>query len=403
MPHPPERLGIAVSGGSDSTALLFLLADLGRKYGIELHALTVNHGLRPGAVAEIVHVAGQCAALGIAHHILRWRDWDGTGNKQDAARRARYALMSAWARDAGVQTVALGHTADDQAETVLMRLARGSGVDGLTAMVPRRIQQGLVWIRPLLETRREVLRDYLRKQEISWCEDPSNQDSRYERVRVREALKQLAPLGIDTESLGQVAFNMSRARDALDWQSFLVAREMVQVRAGAIAIDWRGYRTLPDEIARRLLVNALKWIGGSEYPPRRRAVFGVIATLKQTPSATLDGCMIRRIDDTLWIFRELHAVRDVRCNVSGLWDGRWHFKGPQMENERLHVAALGEAGLRDCVAWRDSGLPRDLLLASPGIWDGEVLCAAPLAGVGRGWSAQMAKGDDAFFAKLLSH
>jgi tRNA(Ile)-lysidine synthase len=371
---------------------------------MELHAVTVDHGLRPDAVREVAHVAARCAEMKVTHHVLRWRDWDGTGNQQDAARRARYGLMAAWAQEHRVEMLALGHTADDQAETVLMRLARGSGVDGLTAMTPRRIQSGVVWIRPLLDSKRAELRTYLQERGVRWCEDPSNEDRRYERIRARDALKLLAPLGIDADSLGQVASNMGRARDALKWQTFLEARKMAQVRAGALALDWRGYRTLPDEIARRILVKALQWIGRAEYPPRAQAVRGLIDALKRAPSATLEGCMIRRIEDTLWIFREWQAVRNARGPACEIWDGRWKIDGTDVHGcAGIEVSALGEEGLRLCPDWRATGLPRELLLASPAVWKEDSLLAAPVAGVANGWSARMEKGDDAFFAALLSH
>jgi tRNA(Ile)-lysidine synthase len=403
LPHPPERLAVAVSGGGDSTALLYLLHELAQEYLFELSAVTVDHGLRPEAVREVAHVAARCAELRIEHHVLRWRDWDGSGNQQDAARRARYTLMTDWAKAQQVQTVALGHSLDDQAETVLMRLARCAGVDGLTAMVPRRIRSGVVWIRPLLESRRADLRTYLKQKGVRWCDDPSNTDARFDRIKAREALALLAPLGLTAEHLGQVAFNMARARDALDWQTFLEARKMVQVNAGAVVIDWRGYRTLPDEIARRMLVNALQWVSSAEYPPRRRAVFGVIDALKRAPTATLEGCMLRRVDDRLWIFREYQAVRDERAMPDVLWDGRWVLEHAGDIAGRIECAALGEAGLLACPDWRTTGLPRDLLLASPAVWSGDSLVAAPLAGKKNGWSARIANGEDAFFAALLSH
>jgi tRNA(Ile)-lysidine synthase len=238
---------------------------------------------------------------------------------------------------------------------------------------------------------------------VRWCDDPSNEDARFDRIKAREALALLAPLGLTAEHLGQVAFNMARARDALDWQTFLEARKMAQVSAGAVVIDWRGYRTLPDEIARRMLVNALQWVSGAEYPPRRRAVFGVIDALKRAPTATLEGCMLRRVDDRLWIFREFHAVRETRSTPPALWDGRWLLEGAGHGAENIECAALGEEGLQACPDWRATGLPRDLLLASPALWSGENLVAAPIAGRKNGWSARIAKGDDAFFAALLSH
>ena len=134
---PPPALGVAVSGGSESTALLIHLHDWAGPRGVALHAVTIDHGLRPEAAAEAAGVAALCARLAVPHDTLPWR-WDGRGNLPDAARRGRQALISDWAAARGIADVALGHTADDQAETLLMRLGRGSGVDGLAAMRPLR-------------------------------------------------------------------------------------------------------------------------------------------------------------------------------------------------------------------------------------------------------------------------
>ena len=130
----PTALGVAVSGGGDSVALLCLMADWAAPREVRLAAATVDHGLRPEAAAEAAGVAALCGRLGLAHATLRWEGWDGRGNLMDAARRARRRLLADWAAEQGLAAVALAHTRDDQAETVLMRLARGAGVDGLSAM-----------------------------------------------------------------------------------------------------------------------------------------------------------------------------------------------------------------------------------------------------------------------------
>ncbi|MGJ8618282.1 MAG: tRNA lysidine(34) synthetase TilS, partial [Sulfitobacter sp.] len=124
LPHPPDVLGVAVSGGGDSMALLHLLHGLSALHGTKLRAVTVNHGLRPEAASEAQMVQAFCATLGVQHDTLMWKDWDGIGNLQNAARQARYQMMADWATIHGISTIALGHTADDQAETFLMRLAR---------------------------------------------------------------------------------------------------------------------------------------------------------------------------------------------------------------------------------------------------------------------------------------
>ncbi|WP_366140298.1 tRNA lysidine(34) synthetase TilS [uncultured Roseobacter sp.] len=402
LPHPPAALGIAVSGGGDSVALLHLLHAFSQAQSTLLHAITVDHGMRAEAADEAAQVTTLCHALNIPHTIVRWSGWDRMGNFQKEARDARYRLIADWARDRALTTVALGHTLDDQAETVLMRLGRGAGVDGLSAMAPRRLSHGITWIRPLLDITRAELREDLRRRGAAWAEDPSNEDERFDRVKMRQALDVLAPLGIDARALGQVASNMAQARDALNWQAFLDARRIARVEAGAVRVDWRAYRTLPDETARRILLSAIGWISGSGYAPRRRPVLGLIEALKQGRGGTVDGCRAWRDRDVLWISREHQPVRDLICRVDELWDGRWHLQGG-VQSERLHVAALGFKGLKQLPDWRAAGLPRDVLRVTPAVWRGEDLVAAPLAGHADGWHARVDGGEDAFFAALLSH
>src|SRR4051812_15865052 len=179
-----ERVLVAVSGGPDSTALLHGLRALAGRLGVEIEAATVDHGLRVEAAAEGAAVAAWCQTLGVSCTCLRV---DVKGRRgphvswQDAARRARLEALEALAEARGCARVALGHTADDQAETVLFRILRGTGVAGLAGIPYRRGRL----VRPLLDVRRgEVLR-YLRRRGLSWIDDPSNADRRFARARIR--------------------------------------------------------------------------------------------------------------------------------------------------------------------------------------------------------------------------
>ncbi|MCP1167455.1 tRNA lysidine(34) synthetase TilS, partial [Limimaricola sp. ASW11-118] len=261
-------LGLAVSGGGDSMALLHALAPMARDRGIAVRVATVDHGLRDGARAEAERVARDCAILGLPHEILDWTGWEGRGNLQDAARRARRALLTDWARRHGLEAVALGHTLDDQAETVLMRLARGSGVDGLSAMSPIRHEDGLVWLRPFLGLRRAALRDWLSERGLGWDEDPSNADPRFQRVRARAALRDLAPLGIDAQGLADTAQRMAMAREALEAPAADLSRRALRLRAGAVEIDAALLGRAPEETRLRLVSAAIGWIAGRAYRPR---------------------------------------------------------------------------------------------------------------------------------------
>ncbi|MEL6451749.1 MAG: tRNA lysidine(34) synthetase TilS [Pseudomonadota bacterium] len=398
----PDRLGVAVSGGGDSVALLAVLAEYARRTGIELNVITVDHGLRPEAKDEVALVTDLCARWGLAHHVEYWTGWGGDGNLQAAARDARYELMADWAYGNQISHIALGHTADDQAETFLMRLARGAGVDGLSAMAPRRVRHGITWVRPFLRIERSALRSYLRAARLDWCEDPSNNNRDYERIRVRDALTVLGTLGVQTETLVDVAENMARAREALDWQTFLAARDVASLVHGIVAFDLRKYRMLPEEIGRRLLIHAITWTSGSAYPPRRDAVIRTQKSVRGGQTATLDGCQISVEGNVAWVYRELNAIQDVECEVGDMWDDRWLVSGPE-DDPDLKVRALGYDALSGIEGWRELGLPRAALAASPAVWYDDQLIAAPMVGLDPEWTAEPDGGQDAFFAALLSH
>ena len=402
MPRPPKRIGVAVSGGGDSVALLCLIAEFARSQPMEVHAVSIDHGLREAAADEVRTVTELCGRLGVPHHVEYWQSWRGDGNLMAEARTARYSLLSDWAEANGVSTMALGHTANDQAETLMMRLARGSGVDGLSAMSARRVSGGVTWLRPLLSIHRRELRYYLQERGEIWVEDPTNENRDFERIRMRDALRLLEPLGLSTDTLVDVAQNMSKAREALDWQTFIAARDIARVSFGAVAIDLRRFRTLPDEIARRMLVRAIMWLSGSTYPPRRATVMNALMATRDGRGFTLDGCQILREKELIWVLREANALKDSACEVGDTWDDRWYVNGPE-DDPDIQVRALGEDGLKQVDDWRSHDIPRAVLAVTPGVWEGDSLIAAPLAIRTEGWTAELEGGKDAFFAALLSH
>ncbi|MEL6466960.1 MAG: tRNA lysidine(34) synthetase TilS [Pseudomonadota bacterium] len=399
---PPDRIGVAVSGGGDSVALMAALVSYCQDKDVELHVITVDHGLREGTKEEIALVTDLCAKWDLQHHVEYWTGWDGQGNLQAAARDARYEIMADWAYANRISVIAVGHTADDQAETFLMRLARGSGVDGLSAMQARVVRYGITWVRPFLGVERASLRHYLQASGIKWCEDPSNRSRDFERVRVRDALTVLGTLGITTEKLTEVADHMGRAREALNWQTFLAAQDMAQVIHGVIAIDLAKFRLLPQETARRLIVHTLSWTSQHSYPPRKDPVARAIAAVRTGQSATLDGCQVCVENGMIWVFRELNAVKDTVCEVGDMWDDRWLITGPE-DDPDLEVRPLGYEALAGIEGWREIGLPRAALAASPAVWYEDQLVAAPFVGFDDDWTAELDGGKDAFFAALLSH
>ena len=382
-------------------ALLRLLAELRQGGGPAIRAVTVDHGLRPEAACEAALVARTCAGLGVGHDILRWGGWDGQGNLPAMARRARYGLIGDWARGQGIAAVALGHTGDDQAETFLMRLARGSGVDGLSAMRSVRLADGILWLRPLLDQRRASLRDWLVGRGAGWAEDPTNDDPSYDRVKARAALPVLAPLGLTVETLVATADWMRLAREVLGLAAATLARDAVRGEAGDLLIDAPSLAAAPAETRLRLLATGLGWVSGARYRPRLAALTGLWDRLAAGRPLTLAGCLITPAKTHLRLTREAQAVAGLTCAVDALWDGRWRLSGPAGDGD--HVAALGAEGLAQCPGWRAAGLPRSSLIAGPGVWRGGQLVAAPLAGYGADWSASLTRSEEQFFTMLIAH
>ncbi|MGH1424448.1 MAG: tRNA lysidine(34) synthetase TilS [Pseudooceanicola sp.] len=407
-------LGVAVSGGGDSVALMVLLSDIATEKGFDLRVVTVDHGLRPASAQEARQVASIAATLGLGHDVLTWGGWGGKGNLQDAARRARYDLMAKWARSRGLDHVALGHTAEDQAETVLMRLARASGVDGLSGMGDKRRYRGVTFLRPMLRLRRDDLRAFLSRRGVDWIDDPSNDDIAFDRVRLRKAMPALNALGLTVPRLTSVARNMRDVRDTLDWYAYVEARAAVRIDNGDVVIPLRDIRRLRDEILRRILIRSLAWISGAEYAPRARATALMIETIKNGASMTLNGCIATVNDGALRLSREPNAVSGQIAGSDETWDGRWKISPAPIANQTgqhmvkpypagAEIRALGQDGLAQCPDWRDTGLPRQSLLASPALWHGDELIAAPLAGRSNGWSAHLIKDDEVFFTAFLTH
>lgn len=365
--------------------------------------------------------------------------WNGQGNLPDQARRARYDLMAAWGQSKGIDLIALGHTADDQAETFLMRLARSSGADGLAAMATRRRHGAVTYLRPVLGLRRADLRAFLTRRDVVWMEDPSNADPKYTRTQAREALRVLAPLGIDVPTLTTVADNLSSIRKALNWYSFTEARNHVCIDQSDVVIDLAAYRTLPAEIARRILQFACLWITGAEYTPRRNGMALLAEALKSGRGMTLAGTHASVARGEIRITRELAATASAipvtAPDVPVIWDHRWRVQGPaphrscqpmipekpsvalndarkmgaapkqkaDQSDAQLTIAAIGKDGLAQCPQWRETGVPRLSLLAAPAVWRGSDLVAAPLAGYPNGWSANLCRGEEDFFTSILTH
>lgn len=392
---------MAVSGGSDSIALLRVMVEAAKDARVTLRAATVDHGLRDGSAQEARFVAQVCDGLDVPHDLLVWEGGPEGGNLQDAARQARYGLLADWAKRHGLVGVAVGHTADDQAETFLMRLARGAGVDGLSGMPSTMRRDGVSFYRPLLPRTRAELRSYLEKIPQDWVEDPSNQDVKFERVKARQVLSALSALEIGVDTLTQVSAQMSAASAALQGLTLRNIMALAKLEHGDVTFDWRAFCNLSHEEARRFVLAVANGIAPAAYPPRRVEQKNLISAVRGQQTVTLHGCLWSCKGETIGVTREYDAVRTTRCGTQEIWDNRWGFDGPHAAD--LELRALGEEGLKLCPDWREAGLPRASVLASPAVWRGEELVAAPLAGMSNGWCATLTRSREQFLSSLLSH
>lgn len=382
---PDGPLGIAVSGGGDSVALLLAAQQWAAARGRSIEVATVDHGLRPGSAAEAAGVARQAAALGVPHRTLEAGRLP-SGNINAGAREARLSLLSGWARERGLSAILLGHTLDDQAETVLMRLGRGSGADGLAGMAEASRLLGTLWLRPLLGLRRAALRDWLAARGAAWVDDPTNEDPAHLRVRLRGLVAALEGAGIPAEAIAASARRLAAQRRALDRATAVLAAQALGVgAAGEILIDRAALAAADPEIAGRLVASCIRAITGAPYAPRGEPLAAVVAGLgAPVPhGATLGGVIARpsRGGRILMCREPAAAAPPVAIGPAGaVWDARWRI-GPV--GEGLTLGALGEVGTRALpVVLRPEGwdaMPHVVRLTLPAIRRGDALVAIPLS------------------------
>lgn len=398
--EPKPHIAVAVSGGADSLALAVLLHRWVRARGGTVTALTVDHGLRPGAAAEAVRVGKILGGQGLAHRILRWRGAKPTANVQAAARRARYALLSDWCARRGVLHLALGHQLEDQAETFLLRLGRGSGLDGLAAMPAVTATRDVRLLRPLLGIPRARLEATLRRRGLIWIDDPSNRDPAHARVRLRALQPKLTDEGLTPSRLAATADRLGRARAALERTTAAVlACAATAHPAGFVRLDPGPLAAAAPEVGLRALSRIAMLVGGQEYPPRLerlerlygRIVAGV-ATGGPMTGATLGGCRFMPHGGGILVAREpaTLSAQPVRAGERLVWDHRFALRIARDARPRrgnLVLGPLGSDGWAEVRAQKPATLaayPAAVRPGLPALRDGLGVISVPHLGFERG-------------------
>jgi tRNA(Ile)-lysidine synthase len=366
------HLAVGVSGGADSLALTLLANRWARARDGRITALTVDHGLRTASAAEAVRVGQWLAARGIAHRVLSWSGPKPGAGLQAAARAARRELLAESCRQLGILHLLLAHHADDQAETIMMRIVADSGPDGMAGIAAVVEHDDIRVVRPLLDVRHERLMTYLRCVGQEWIEDPSNRDARFTRTALRG-------LGAGPDEALGAAGRWARERSDREGRTAAFLAQAASVYPeGWIALDVAMLRSAPEDLARRAVARAVMTVGGLAYPPRGDSLRRLIGELRTGSSAghTLGGCLVRVRKDRLHVIREPAAIGPgvaVAAPGRHLWDERFALTTRGRAPAGVRLAPLGEAGwarlLTASKSLKSLAIPATVGVTLPTLWD----------------------------------
>lgn len=387
------KLAVAVSGGADSLALTLLARDWVAERGGSLLALTVDHGLRAESAAEAREVGRILAPLGIAHRVLTWDGPRPETNLQAFARELRYRLLLEQLSRRGILHLLLAHHLEDQAETLLLRLGRGSGLAGLAAMAGCRPLPQARLLRPLLSQPKARLEATLRARGLDWIEDPSNRDPAHARVRLRRLMPALAEEGLTAERLAAAAGHLGRARAALEAAAAALLAEAARTDPGGfVELETRPLLEAEPEVGLRAFAQALVTVGGGRHTPRWERLQGLFRRIGAPGfrGATLAGCRILEKAGRLLIAREAAAVETLVMEPGARvhWDGRFEVAlRPGLRGGPFRLAGLDRDAWAALTKDRPQAARRRLPAAAraglPALFDRAGLRALPYLGYER--------------------
>ncbi|MBK18722.1 MAG: tRNA lysidine(34) synthetase TilS [Rhodospirillaceae bacterium] len=388
-------IAVAYSGGADSTALAILASRWVNRRGGMIYALTIDHGLRPESAAEARMAQNRARKLGLSGAILRWQNHNPTTGIQNAARQARYDLMTRWCRRKGILHLLLGHHQEDQAETLLHRLGRHTGSDGLAGMAGIRETADIRLLRPCLHVSRERLRAVAVKNNVEWVEDPSNSDPAFARVRLRNLLPALENEQISADALAESARKQAQVRQSMERHTAAAVAENVELNVLGYARVRLEILLNDAEVSRRILERLLGTIGGNFYPARRKSLENLLYDIRKSGLAkprTLAGCRIFRKKGDIFVAREAR-----RCEEKSVFNGNWtdwdgrfrlrinNFKG--IGRRKFFIRALqgnfSRKMAKNSECFQFPNLNSAVRSSLPSIWDHQGLVCVPHLGYGR--------------------
>ena len=371
-----DELGLAVSGGSDSLAMLYICNDWALKNKVKLHCVTVDHKLRPGSLKEAGLVADHCNGMGINHEIVEWKhERNLIGNLSDLARSARYKLIDKWRKE--LRFILVGHTQNDQIETFFMNLKRGSGIEGLKGMpVSFKRPEGYFIIRPLIHSSRESLQQFLQEKNINWVSDPSNLNEDFERILHRKTWEILKSKGFSESRIELSVAHMRRAHEALKQMLPIHFQQIGKQELTDLLWDYDGFIALPEEFKLRLISAAVMWNGNSHYRPRFKAVLNVLKNIQEKKTTVLGGAIFYHHARKIRLTTEFKSLKDnaVNCSLGSVWRNIWEVK---REIKDGYIAPIGIIGNNQLSKRQRSTMPYRSRIIQPGIFLKEKLLLAP--------------------------
>ena len=339
-----KKVAVSLSGGADSMCLTFLLDKFCRQNNISLVAITIDHKLRTESTIEANKVSKYLKEYNINHTILTWHHNEINANIQNEARNARYKMLCDYCKENYIDNLFVAHTFDDQAETVLLRILRGSGIDGVSGIDALTVMNEIKIIRPLLSFKKIQILDFLKKEKLIWFEDESNKNTKFDRVKVRNLINQLDKDFPFTKRLNLFSDNAKRAKNFINSHVTKVFEKYCIVgNLGFISIKQADFNNLDEEIRLRLINHIIRYVRNEPliYPIRLESLKVALANLQKIGDKkfTLSNCKILPHKNSIYFFKEPKFMESRKQLPIGnsLWDKRYEIS---INSEEFEISKL---------------------------------------------------------------
>ena len=321
-----KKFAVAVSGGADSICLTFLLNEFCKANNVDLIAITVDHKLRKESTEEAKSISKYMKKLGIKHIVLTWEHPDIKSNIQGKARKARYKILCDYCIEKDIKHLFVGHNYDDQAETVMLRILRGSGINGIAGIEACSKMYGTMIIRPLLNFKKSEILAFVKAKGLVWIEDKSNADAKFDRVKVRQLLQQFD--NRLPKRLNLLAENANRAKNFLNsYTDKIFKKHCLPGNLGHISIKYSDFFALDEEIKLRIINKIIKYIHNDPfiYPIRLNSLISLLKKLQYQSKFTLGKCKIIVHKGTIYFYKEPKFIEPAKKLLKGdnIWDKRY--------------------------------------------------------------------------------